>query len=217
MAWRVANPVEIGVGLRATSFGMSEPAAVKLLEEDLVGKASVDLGPTLRLHIPAGAATTVSLHSETRAVLAQVSRRRNEVTVMRYEDGPMDGHLYVADRHQEHSLGSPLLLRQVVGVSADHRLDDGWSLGGGVALQNQPVFEAHYTLRESCHGGSNCSPPESLTPSCHAAMATPWLGVTAPVGDAYLRGGLFGSFDLVPLACSYPDTIGLTLAAVGRR
>jgi hypothetical protein len=216
VGWHVARPLELGFGLRATSFRMSEPASAWLREEHLDGAVSTELGPTLRFHIPLGAKMSLGLQTETRVVFGHVSRYRTVVTVMEYEDGPMEGRLYVHDRSRGHHDASTPLGRQLVAASLQHRLAPGWDLDWGAALQTHPVFEASYELHETCYGGDDCYAPKSLDPTCHAVMATPWVGVGAPVGDHQLRTGVFGSFALEPHTCAYPETVGLTFAAVAR-
>jgi len=210
-AYRPAAPIEVGAGFALTSYRLSEPASATLDAAPLAGSLSAEAGPTVRVHMPLSERANLTLISETRLITARVYRTRTEVTVMEYEDGPMEGHRYVANRHRTQGTRSTTLARQLIGLGADVRLPEGRSLDGGVAMQSHPVFEESHQLRDACYGGSGCEPPASPTPKCHAAILTPWLGFTAPARGSLVRAGLFASLDLAPYDCSYPETIGLTL------
>ncbi len=214
-AWRPAHPIEIGFGAQGSTFGLSEPTMVWLQEEPLEGKATLELGPTVRVMGTLDTGTTLGLVAESRALWAQVSRWRTVVTVMEQDDGSWyDDSYYVESRERTHHEDSPWLFRQVVGLWADVPLEDRWHVSGGASLQSQPVFEAHYEQREQCYGGDDCHPPASLTPSCHAGIIAPWLGVAVPLRERLLQATVFGAFNPDQVSCPYPTTAGLELELV---
>ncbi len=205
--------VELGVGADHVRLWMAEPAGAELLPEEMQYRGATRVGPTLRIFVPFPGRSDIVLNVENNVMVMPLYRRVKTVAVgERDGDGWFDPYeSYVMWKSRSATHERVVGLQQLLAASWTLPLLGEWQLQAGSAVQTQPVFEARVRLTDHCTWLSSCAPPEAGKPTCHAVLGTPFVSVTAPAGDLDLRTTLYGSFNLAPDACGYPETVGLRL------